>query len=332
MTQITWNNSSREHRIALLKAWAGELSDCKQEIARLLALEIGKPVRDGCAELDRSISLIQAAAELMNKDEMELVDKKGPVHYRYCPQGVVGLITPWNNPVAIPVGKIAPALTLGNTVVWKPAVEAPQTAKAVVDTFYKAGAAPGILNLVFGEAGTARQIIKHSAINAVSFTGSIGAGKSIAAICSRYGKALQAELGGNNAAIVLSDCDISALVNDMAISAYSFAGQRCTAIQRFIVEAKIMDVFTEKFVNAVRQLRIGDPADPATEIGPLVSESHRQAMIRLLQHAVNEGAQVYCGGDLQDMPQQGCWFAPAVIGNVKPGALIAREEISGRWQ
>jgi acyl-CoA reductase-like NAD-dependent aldehyde dehydrogenase/nicotinamidase-related amidase len=325
----TWKNVTIEQRVAVLTAWADVLSTRRQELALLLAREIGKPITDGMAEIDRSISLIQATAEMLNNDEMQLIDKQGPVLVQYCPQGVVGLITPWNNPVAIPVGKIAPALAFGNTAVWKPAVEAPQTAMAVVDTLYQAGATPGILNLVFGEASTTREMIRHPLISAVSFTGSIGAGKSIAAICGRYGKALQAELGGNNAAIVLSDCNIHAQARNMAISAYSFAGQRCTAIQRFIVEKTVLDEFISEFINAVNNLKIGNPSDPSTEIGPLVSESQQHAMCALLENAVNEGAKIYCGGIMHDMPQQGCWFAPAVVANVKQDSLLFREEIFG---
>ena len=325
----TWKNVTIEQRVAVLTAWADVLSTRRQELALLLAREIGKPISDGMAEIERAVALIHATAEMLNNDKIQLIDKQGPVFVQYCSQGVVGLITPWNNPVAIPVGKIAPALAFGNTAVWKPAVEAPQTAMVIVDTLYQAGATPGILNLVFGEASTTRDIIRHPLISAVSFTGSIGVGKSIAAICGRYGKTLQAELGGNNAAIVLSDCDIHAQARNMAISAYSFAGQRCTAIQRFIVEKTVLDKFMSEFINAVNNLKIGNPSDPATEIGPLVSESQQHAMCALLENAVNEGVQIQCGGIMHDMPQQGCWFAPAVVGNVKPDSLLFREEIFG---
>jgi acyl-CoA reductase-like NAD-dependent aldehyde dehydrogenase/nicotinamidase-related amidase len=324
-----WKNVSVTDRIKVLAAWVEELRRRSQDLVRLLALETGKPVTDGNTEIDKSISLIQAATALLENDNVELIDKEGPVHVRYCPQGVIGLITSWNNPVAIPAGKIAPALAFGNTVVWKPAIEAPQTAMTVVNALYESGAPRGILNLVFGEAGVSRNIVRHPLIAAVSFTGSIGAGRSIAALCGRYGKLLQAELGGNNAAIVMSDCDFHAQILDMAVSAYSFAGQRCTATQRFIVEKAVLEKFTSEFVDAVKRLRIGDPFDPSTEIGPLVSEAQCKTMQALLDQARADGAIVHCGGMTPDIPQHGCWFAPAVISNVRHDSILIREEIFG---
>ncbi|MCZ6671524.1 MAG: aldehyde dehydrogenase family protein, partial [Verrucomicrobia bacterium] len=247
-TQRVWRNVSADHRASILNTWADALVEREEELAKLLAQEIGKPIADGYDEVRRAESLIRATAGLLLNNQAHIIDNKVPVHVRYRPQGVIGLITPWNNPIAISVGKIGPALAYGNTVVWKPAVQAPQTAMAVIESLYQAGGNPGIVNLVFGEGITARRIIENPLVNAVSFTGSWEVGKSVAALCTRFGKPFQGELGGNNAAIVLRDCNIREEAHGMALSAFSFAGQRCTAIQRFIVEQPILNEFKEEFV------------------------------------------------------------------------------------
>jgi acyl-CoA reductase-like NAD-dependent aldehyde dehydrogenase/nicotinamidase-related amidase len=327
--QRVWRDLSSAHRAAILNAWADTLSKREKELAQLLAKEIGKPLTSGYDEVRMATSLIRATAGLLINDQMHTIDHEERVHVRYRPHGVVGLITPWNNPIAIPVGKISPALAYGNTAVWKPAVEAPQTAMAVIDSLYQAGGTAGIVNLVFGEGKTAREIIENPVVTAVSFTGSTEVGNSIAALCARFGKPFQAELGGNNAAIVCRDCDFHAEAHRMAISAFSFAGQRCTSIQRFIVERPILNEFKAVFVKAVEALKIGDPSDHETIVGPLVSQSHHKWICSLLDRATKGGAEIFSGGTTPKEFQNGCWLSPTIVGQVDLNSPLSQVEIFG---
>jgi acyl-CoA reductase-like NAD-dependent aldehyde dehydrogenase len=296
----------------ILRAWAAILEKRTEEIAHLLAHEIGKPVRDGREEVLFAAACARAAAESTD----------GESYLR--PHGVVGLITPWNNPVGVSVGKIAPALAFGNRVVWKAAVEAPGAARAVIDALRDAGLPQDAVRLLFGGAETARALIDHPITGAVSLTGSVATGRSAAVRCARRGKPLQAELGGNNAAIVLSDCHVEGAAPAMARSAFSFAGQRCTATRRFVVEREILAQFQRAFVGAVESLRVGDPHLEETDVGPLVSQLHRDSISASLK-----GVELLCGGDIPAGLEHGCWLRPAVVVGQPPDGRLALEESFG---
>ncbi len=296
----------------VLRAWAAILEERTDEIARLLAHEIGKPVRDGRDEVSFAAACARAAA----------ASDGGEAHLR--PHGVVGLITPWNNPVGIPVGKIAPALAFGNRVVWKAAVEAPGAARAVIGALREAGLPEDCVRLLFGGAETARALIDHPSTAAVSLTGSVATGRAAAVRCARSGKPLQAELGGNNAAIILSDCDIEEAAVALARSAFSFAGQRCTATRRLIVERRVLSAFQHAFVEAVESLLVGDPHEEETDVGPLVSRLHRDAITASLKEV-----ELLCGGDIPPGLEHGCWLRPAVVVGQSPDARLAQEESFG---
>ncbi len=297
----------------ILRTWATILEERVEDIAYLLARELGKPGRDGRREVLLAADYARASAAFERGEDSQL-----------RPHGVVGLITPWNNPVAIPIGKIAPALAFGNRVVWKAAVEAPGAARAVIDALRDAGLPGGTVHLLFGGAETARALIDHPITAAVSLTGSVATGRSAAVRCVRAGKPLQAELGGNNAAIVLNDCDVERAAPAMARSAFSFAGQRCTATRRFVVERGILAAFQQAFVVAVESLRVGDPHREETDVGPLVSRLHRDAIFASL-----EGVELLCGGDIPAGLEQGCWFRPAVVVGQAPDTRLAQEESFG---
>ncbi len=329
LSQRSWRETSLAKRATMLDSWAETLSRREQELAQLLAREIGKPLISGYDEIRMAISFIRATAQRCLHSKTDSIDHGEPVHICYRPHGVIGLITPWNNPIAIPGGKIAPALAFGNTVIWKPAVEAPQTSIAVLDALHQAGGKTGIVNLVFGEEFTGREIIQHPVVSALSFTGSTEAGQSIAALCAHFGKPLQAELGGNNAAIICCDCDLRKEAGSMALSAFSFSGQRCTSIQRFLVERPILQDFRKELVQAVESLTLGDPLHSETTVGPLVSKSHQQWIQSLLNQATKSGAEIYCGGTIPHQFQHGCWFSPTVLGQVDLNSPLSQQEIFG---
>jgi acyl-CoA reductase-like NAD-dependent aldehyde dehydrogenase len=243
--------------------------------------------------------------------------------------GVVGLVTPWNNPVAIPVGKIAPALAFGNAVVWKPAWQAPRSARLVVESLVDAGVPEGLVNLVQGDGDTAREIFSAQQVDAVSVTGSASTGATAAALCARHGKPLQAELGGNNAAVVLADADFDRVAPGLAMAAFGFAGQRCTAIRRLVVERAALDGFLEPFLSAVAALRVGDPDDPETAVGPLISLEHRRRVEAAVSFGMEQGGVLLCGGGAPPGLEDGAYLAPTLITDLGPEADLVHQETFG---
>jgi acyl-CoA reductase-like NAD-dependent aldehyde dehydrogenase/nicotinamidase-related amidase len=330
-SQRAWSATPGTERRQLLEAWVGALERRSGELVETLCLEIGKPRTDSEAELDRGLALIRTAAELPPpaRDETPTGKRSAAGRARLRPLGVVGIVTPWNNPLAIPAGKIAPALALGNAVVWKPAPQAALVSTLVMETILAAGFPGGLVNLVFGDASTGRQIACEPEVDALSITGSTRTGASAAALCAAHHKRLQAELGGNNAQIVLEDCDLEAEIQALAHSAYSFAGQRCTAIRRFIVQRSIARDFEQRFASAARSLAIGDPSDERTDIGPLISEVQRARTLASIGFALAMGARKLCGGGVPPGFEGGNWVEPTLLECVDERLSIAREETFG---
>ena len=323
--QAEWSARSPENRRAILKAWADRLDRLRTKIITLLAHEVGKPHADGASEVDYALDLLNAAARAPHEPEIS----GDNLHIRRCPLGTVGLITPWNNPVALPVAKIAAALAWGNTVVWKPALQAPRLALLLIESLAEAELPSGCVNLVFGSAGAAQRILSDPRIAASSFTGSLAAGRQVAALCALHGKPLQAELGGNNAALVTARCDLDEAAKALAEAAYAFAGQRCTAIRRLIVERSVVTRFTDAFLAVVSSLRLGDPLDPTTRIGPLISRQQQARMAAIVEEAVAQGGEVLLGGRIPPAFTQGCWFEPTVLSGMVLHAAVVQEESFG---
>ena len=243
--------------------------------------------------------------------------------------GVAAIITPWNNPLAIPVGKLAPALSYGNTVVWKPALQSPALVRLMMDSLTEAGLPANCVNVIFGDAQTARDLLDSPDLAAVSFTGSEEAGREIAVRCSLKGLSLQAELGGNNAALVAEDADIRKAAADLARAVFSFSGQRCTAPRRIIVLEKVFEVFCEEFTAAVKALKIGDPSDCDTHLGPLISKERQARMAQWLRAALKDGARLLAGGGVPEGLDKGCWFEPTVLADVPADSFLMQEETFG---
>ena len=324
-----WEQRSAEERAGPLRRFAARLGEREQELTLLLAREIGKPRGEAQAEVRRAIAHVEGAVRRIPAQEAEIGGPESDTRVRYRPVGTVALVTPWNNPLAIPVGKIAPALAFGNSVIWKPAIRAPRTALAVMAALHDAGIPDDLVNLVFGEADTARCLIADPRVDAVSITGSSATGRRAAALCAQHGKPLQAELGGNNAALVLADCDLESEARGLALAAFGFAGQRCTATRRIIVEHAIAARFTDALVAAVQRLVVGDPESSNTQVGPLVSPEHREEVAAALEQAVAEGARILCGGLPPPGLEHGCYFLPTLVTDLDPGAPLAQEETFG---
>jgi len=246
------------------------------------------------------------------------------------PLGVVGLITPWNFPVCIPLWKIAPAIAAGNAVVLKPAPETPATAHIIGQLCLEAGVPPGVVNIVYGDAEPAKAIIEHPDVAAISFTGSTEVGLAIEARCGALHKPIQCEMGGKNPIIVLDDADIDSAAAAAAKGAFGSTGQRCTATSRAIVMDSVADEFARKVAEHAAGIRPGHPLDPATNMGPSVSERQLEQVLKYMEIARGEAEIPFGGHRLTDGDlARGFFPAPTLLDRVSATARVATEEIFG---
>ena len=327
--QRAWASRPASERAARLDAWAAVLEARSDSLTELVVHEVAKPRAAAADEVRRAVGHVRAAAVLVRGDVAVTTALAPGVAVRHAPVGVVGIVMPWNNPLALPVGKIAPAVGFGNGVVFKPAPEGSLNGAALLDSLAAAGIPAGLVGMVTGAAETAEALVDEPLVDAVAVTGSIATGRAIAARCARRGKPLQAELGGNNAAVVLADADLDAVVGPLVAGAYSYAGQRCTAIRRFVVDDAIADRFEELARAAVAALPVGAPTDPETVVGPLISLAARDRVARIVDEAVAAGARVVCGGRVPEGLEHGAWYAPTLLADVDPESVVAREETFG---
>ncbi|MFW6059730.1 MAG: aldehyde dehydrogenase family protein [Phycisphaeraceae bacterium] len=325
--QPAWANVDPAQRRAALTQWSEALVRRRDQIVAQLVAELGKPVRDARAEFDYALALLAAVGRDLERGAVERVAPG--VEVRHCPVGTVGLITPWNNPVALPVGKLAPAIAWGNAAVWKPAIEAPRTAMLLMDTLAETSLPGGCVSMIFGDDRTAAHLLHDARIAAISFTGSPQAGGQVRAACIAHHRPFQAELGGNNGVVVAAACDVDAAAGEIADAAFRFAGQRCTAPRRIIVERPIYERFSEAIMAAVANLRVGLPTDEQTQVGPLVSRAAQQRIAAIVNTAVEQGALRLCGGRVPPGRESGCWYEPTVLSDLDLGADIVRQESFG---
>ena len=281
--------------------------------------------------MTRAIELIKAVSTY---DSCELESRcVADVMMRYRPVGVTSIITPWNNPIAIPIGKIAPALFYGNTVVWKPAPAGSSLAIRTVELLQKAGCPPGAVNLVCGNRSTSLTLMADPEVDAATISGSLATGYAAQDICASRHIPLQAELGGNNAAIVWDDCDFQEAAFRIADAAFGFAGQRCTANRRVIVDARRYDLFLKHLESAVARLVWNDPLDPKTEVGPLISLNACSRVHALVERARTK-AELVLTPHRSDpiykvLTGKGAYLPPAIICCNNPGDEAVQEETFG---
>jgi alpha-ketoglutaric semialdehyde dehydrogenase len=326
--QIKWKPSP-ESRQSLLETWATLLEKHRDELTAMVVLETGKPVMDAVEEINRAVSHIKSTAQHL-PDWLAWHSEHSSHRVHYCPVGTIALITPWNNPVAIPVGKIAPALAFGNGVIWKPALPTSRTSMTVLQHLLDAGLPESLIAVVYGDAKVAGNIIRHPGINAVSLTGSSRTGAEVAQLCGQHNKTLQAELGGNNAAIVMADTDIGTAAQALAKSAFSFAGQRCTATRRIIIDSAIYERFVASLLEAVKALNIGEPNDVSTQVGPLISAKQRISVIDVIEQAVkHHDCKLLCGGEIPKSFEHGYWYLPTVLEAPDADCPIVQDETFG---
>lgn len=321
-----WARLTAFDRSRVLRLAADHMETDAVGLADLMVREVGKPVREAVAEVARAVAILRFYAQAALDPDGETypaADSRGWLLARRRPRGIVGLITPWNFPVAIPVWKIAPALAWGNVVVHKPASNAMACALRIESYF---DTPDGVLRALVTGANTARLLPAHADVAAISFTGSASVGHEVAASAAMHGTAMQAEMGGSNASIVLPDADVGFAARTIAVAAMGFAGQKCTATSRIIVVGDGRD-FREALVAAMRALSVGDPTRPETVVGPVIAESARQRIMAGTRDARAHGGSVLLGGTAVE--GEGFYVAPTLVDLPDTTAELAREEFFG---
>ena len=333
VAQPAWASTTPQQRADILEAAGIELLARKDEIGRLLSREEGKPLANGIAETMRAAQIFKFfAQEALRVEGVLVASVRAGVDVAITrePVGVVGLICPWNFPIAIPAWKMAPALAFGNTVVFKPADLVPGTAWALVEILSRAGLPKGVLNLVMGRGSVVGQTMLDSrGVNAISFTGSVETGAKVAMACSKRGAKYQLEMGGKNPLIVLDDANIDAAVAASIDGAFYQTGQRCTASSRFVVQSKIHDAFVDKMVTAMKALKVDHALKEGTQVGPVVDEAQMAQDEKYIGIARDEGGELAWGGERLNRDTKGHFLSPALFVNTKNDMRINREEVFG---
>ncbi|OOL33569.1 aldehyde dehydrogenase [Rhodococcus rhodochrous] len=328
-----WAATSPTNRAAVLRRLADELDARATELSRIITTENGTPIAESGAAPSHSAAHLRLTAELAST--LDTVDDRpnpmAPGHtvVHRVPVGVAGLITPWNFPLGLIIIKLGPALLAGCTVVIKPAPETPMAVRALMDAVTAAGVPEGVVNLVTGstEAGTA--LVTHPGVDKISFTGSTNVGRVIARACGERLRPVTLELGGKSPAIVLDDFDRDAFARNLLRVSMRNTGQTCKACTRLLVPAARHDEIASMAGEIVSTAHMGDPFDPTTFFGPLVSARQRDRVAGYLASGHAEGAKAVTGGDVSTQFDRGFYIEPTVFSHVTPRMKIAREEIFG---
>ncbi len=323
VAQDAWRRQTGPARSAVLHTWGDKIAARLEELAQAIAAEVGKPIGEARGEVQRCVAILRYYAGEPIRSTGEVVPSLTPGALQYSllePLGVVGLITPWNFPMAIPLWKAAPALAMGNTVILKPSELSPLCAQLLAETAKDAGI-QSQFQVVQGNGTTGHELVQHIGVSAISFTGSDRTGRVIAVSCANSGKKFQTEMGGKNVAIVLPDADLTQAANLVAGGAMRFAGQKCTATSRVVVDSQIQGRFIDELGKAIDGLPVGSPAEATTAIGPVIS-GESQARI----NAAIQGAEILYQGSC---PETGFYVAPTVVGGVDEAHDLAQNELFG---
>ena len=302
-----------------------------EQIAQDMTAEMGKPLREARMEAARAAAILRFSAGEAFRPAGEVYEPSfanQTLYTRRRPLGVVGLITPWNFPIAIPVWKLAPALIYGNVVVLKLGYEAPRTGLHIAECFAEAGLPAGVLNVITGAGSKAgAELVSNRAVRAISFTGSVAVGHAVRNEATARGCRVQLELGGQNPMIVMPDAELDRAVEAAFAGAFWSAGQKCTATRRLIVHETIYDAFREKLLARIAAAKVGDPSDPTTEVGPVVNEGPMEEILAAIERGKAEGGTVAAGGVRAS--DEGYLIAPTVFENVADDAFLACDEVFG---
>ncbi|MFG1945137.1 aldehyde dehydrogenase [Nonomuraea sp. NPDC048826] len=326
-----WPRMTFAERAAVLARLAEIYAERQSEMAELITEEMGSPITfSNLAQVPQPLGMLQYYAQYGATFEQE--DQRpgifGPVTVRREPVGVVAAVVPWNVPQFVTMTKVAPALLAGCAVVLKPAPETPLDAYVLAEMVREAGVPAGVLNIVPAGREVSEHLVSHPGVDKVAFTGSTAAGRRIASICGEQLKRVSLELGGKSAAIVLDDADLGSSMGMLAIASLMNNGQACVAQTRILASRNRYDEVVDAVANMVGSHPVGDPADPATGIGPMVAKRQQERVEGYIKIGMEEGAKVVLGG--LDRPYDRGWYvAPTVFANVTNDMRIAREEIFG---
>ncbi len=328
-----WAATTPQARFDVLDAIGTEILNRKAELGELLAREEGKTLPEGIGEVGRAGMVFKFFAGEALRIAGEKIDSIRPgieVEITREPLGVVGVITPWNFPIAIPAWKIAPALAYGNAVVFKPAALVPGCAWELADILARAGLPRGVFNLIMGRGSIVGEaMLENRGIAGISFTGSVDTGAHVAARCAARLAKVQLEMGGKNPLIILDDADLPTAVNCAVQGAFYSTGQRCTASSRLIVTEGIHDRFVDAIIERMKALRVGDALEADTDIGPVVDQSQMEKDLEYLEVGVKEGARLATGGKRLKRDKDGFYLEPALFTDTAPNMRINRDEIFG---
>jgi alpha-ketoglutaric semialdehyde dehydrogenase len=329
----SWSRSGILERHCILRRGADEISARKEELGTLLAREEGKTLPEAIAEATRAAQIFDffaGEALRLSGDWLPSVRPGVGVEVAREPLGSIGIITPWNFPLAIPAWKIAPALCYGNTVVFKPAELVPGCAWEIVDILQRAGVPHGVLNLVMGKGSVVGQaMLDNPNLAGITFTGSQAVGERVARTSAEHHRKVQLEMGGKNPLVILDDADLGIAVEAAANSAFYSTGQRCTAASRLIVTQGIHDRFVTALTEKLKSLKVDHALRSGTNIGPVVDENQLKTDVDYIRIGKSEGARLAFGGEVLKSDTPGFYLTPALFTEVTNRMRIAREEIFG---
>lgn len=331
--QSSWADSTLQQRFDALDFVGTEILARKQELGKLLAREEGKILPEAIGEVVRAAYIFKffaGEALRLTGEHVRSVRPGVDIDILRQPIGVVGLISPWNYPIAIPAWKIAPALAFGNAVVFKPAELAPGCGWALAEIIARSGIPKGVFNLVMGSGSVVGNVlVNHPNIAGISFTGSVEVGRQLAAQCGQKMKKVQLEMGGKNPLVVLDDANLDVAVNAAVNGAYFSTGQRCTASSRFVVTEGIHDKFVKAVAERLARLKVDDALAEGTEIGPVVDESQLSKDLEYVGVAQKEGGKLVCGGERLKRQKNGYYMSPALLTETTSAMRINKEEVFG---
>jgi alpha-ketoglutaric semialdehyde dehydrogenase len=326
-----WAGLPAGQRATFFTKAAAAIEARAEQVAQDMTAEMGKPLREARLETLRAATILRYSAGEAYRPAGELYEPSVADQRLYTirrPVGVVGLITPWNFPIAIPVWKLAPALIYGNTVVLKLGYEAPRTGLHVAECFAEAGLPAGVLNVLTGSGSkVGAEIVSNTGVRAISFTGSVPVGRAVRDEATARDCRVQLELGGHNPLLVTASAELDRAVEAAYAGAFWSAGQKCTATRRILVEDTVYDAFREKLLARVAAGKVGDPADPEVEVGPVVNEGALEDILGAIERARSEGGTVLAGGERAD--DEGYLVAPTVVEGLADAAELSCEEVFG---
>ena len=324
-----WRKTDFAERAELLAKVARQMRDDEERLAQLMTVEMGKPINEARGEVQKAAWCAEHYAK-NGADYLAPVDLPSDATHSYVqhlPLGVILGVLPWNAPFWLAFRFCAPAIMAGNTCLMKHDSHVPACAEAIAEVFQQVGAPAGLLQNIRADHDQVERVIKDDAVQAVSLTGSSGAGSKVASLAASQIKPAVLELGGSDPSLVLADADLDAAAETLTLSRIINAGQSCIAAKRIIVEAPVYDAFVEKFQGHLAELRMGDPAEESTQVGPIAREDLRQGLHRQVSMTVEQGGRCLLGGEIPDGP--GFFYPVTLLVDVTPQMQVSCEETFG---